>query len=168
MVLEHAYEDILKRLPDVDTSELKRLSVPREDLADIIGSLSRLFFSTYYIILKHDTYRPVTQLRRVGDVLGDEVSYTAALQIYAQHFIYPDDRAEYLRVMDMENLRQALRWWQPTVAVEYRRQSDDLNSWSWVRATVVLARAGTDDLPLTAVYVAQDIDAGRRFLPAAQ
>lgn len=167
MVLERIYADILKRLPGTDTPELERLSVPREDLADIIGSLSRLFFSTYYINLEQDTYRPVTQLRRVGDVLGDEVSYTAALQIYAQHFIHSDDRAEYLRVMDMDNLRQALRWWQPPVAVEYRRQSDDLSSWSWVRATAVLARAGTDDLPLTAVYVAQDIDAGRRLLPAA-
>ena len=38
------------------------------------------------------------------------------------------------------------------------------NSWGWVRATAVLAQAGEkeNDMPLTAVYVAQDISGGRR------
>lgn len=156
------YEDILHRLPDVDAAGDGDHSALREDLAYILSSLSRLFFSTYYINIAHDTFRPVTQLRRVEDVLGGEVNCTAAMGIYAQHFIHPDDRAEYLRVMNVENLRQQLRWWQPPVAVEYRKQGDEPGTWSWVRATAVLARAGADDLPLTAVYVAQDIDAGRR------
>lgn len=135
----------------------------REELADIIGSLSRLFFSTYYINLEQDTYRAVTQLRRVGDVLGSVVNYTSALRIYAQYFVHPDDQAEYLRVMDMEHLRRELRWWQPYVAVEYRRPAEEPGKWDWVRATAVLAHAGEGDLPLTAVYVAQDISGGRHL-----
>ena len=95
-----------------------------DELSDIIGSLSRLFSSTYYVNLEQDTYRAVIQLRRVGDVLGDEVSFTAGLQIYANHFIHPDDRREYLRVMSVDNLRRELRWWNPCVAVEYRRPVD--------------------------------------------
>ena len=39
-----------------------------DELSDIIGSLSRLFSSTYYVNLEQDTYRAVIQLRRVGDV----------------------------------------------------------------------------------------------------
>lgn len=137
-----------------------------EDWAYIISSLSSLFFSTYYLDLEHDTFRAVTQLRRVGDVLGDEVNCTAALQIYANHFIHPEDREEYLRVMSMDNLRESLRWWQPIAAVEYRGLLEEPaappNAWRWVRASVVLARAGADDRPQTAVYVAQDITGGRR------
>ena len=137
-----------------------------EDWAYIISSLSSLFFSTYYLNLEQDTFRAVTQLRRVGDVLGNEVNCTAALQIYASHFIHPEDREEYLRVMSMENLRESLRWWQPCAAVEYRRLEEEsgapANSWRWVRASVVLARVGPDDTPQTAVYVAQDITGGRR------
>ena len=140
----------------------------QDDLACIISSLSRLFFSTYYINLEQDTFRPVTQLRRVGDVLGNEVDCTAALQIYANHFVHPDDREEYLRVMNVDNLKRELRWWKPCVAVEYRRPVDDPSAgtggWGWVRATAALARAGEDDAPLTAVYVAQDISGGRREL----
>lgn len=137
-----------------------------EDRAYIISSMSSLFFSTYYINLEQDTYRAVTQLGRVGDVLGDEMNCTAAFSLYATHFIHPDDRAAYLNVMNVQNLRDTLRWWQPCVALEYRKLSEDpeagADSWNWVRSSVVLARAGEDDLPKTAVYVAQDISDGRR------
>lgn len=138
--------------------------VSQEELGDIIGGLSRLFFSTYYVNLEQDTFRPVTQPQRVGDVLGNEVDCTSALRIYAQFFIHPDDQAEYLRVMNIDHIRQELRWWKPCIAVEYRRRNEESDSWSWVRASAVLARAGEDELPLTAVYVAQDISSGRRAI----
>ncbi len=135
-----------------------------EDRAYIISSLSSLFFCTYYIDLERDTYRTVTQLHRVGDVLGDEVSFTAGLQIYAHHFVHPDDREAYLSVMNTEHLKNTLRWWQPSVAVEYRRlpEGPRPGEYSWVRATAMLSHAGGDDVPQTAVYVAQDITEGRR------
>lgn len=137
-----------------------------EDRAYIISSLSSLFFSTYYIDLEHDTFRAITQLSRVGGVLGDEVNCTAALSIYANHFVHPDDRAEYLNTMGVKNLRDSLRWWQPCVAFEYRKLSEEpgagLDKWSWVRVSAVLARTGKDDLPQTAVYMAQDISDSRR------
>ena len=124
-----------------------------EDWAYIISGLSSLFFSTYYLNLEQDTFRAVTQLRRVEDLLGNEVNCTAALQIYANHFIHPDDRELYLQTISMENLRGSLRWWQPCVAVEYRRLEDEPgipdDPWRWVRASVVLARTGPDDLPRT-------------------
>lgn len=130
-----------------------------EDRSYIISSMSSLFFTTYYIDLENDTFRAVNQLRRVGDVLGDAVNCTAALQIYANHFVHPDDREDYLSVMNVENLRQSLRWWQPYVAVEYRRlpEGGNTDACDWVRATAVLARAGAEETPRTAVYVAQDI-----------
>ena len=137
-----------------------------EDWAYIIGGLSSLFFSTYYVDLEKNTFRAVTQLNRVGDVLGDEVNFTAGLMLYANHFVHPDDRAEYLRVMNVENLRNTLHWWQPTVAVEYRKLDEEpgapADSWRWVRATVVLSRTGAEERPMTAVYAAQDITGGRR------
>lgn len=135
-----------------------------EERAYIISSLSSLFFSTYYIDLESNTFRAVTQLRRVGDLLGEEVDFTAGIRIYANHFIHPDDREEYLRVMDCENLRASLRWWSPCVAIEYRRLPEIPGSGDveWVRASAVLARSGADDLPRTAIYVAQSITDSRR------
>lgn len=148
------------------TAQSREIVRSLEDRAYIISSLSSLFFSTYYLDLEQDTFRTVTQLSRVGDVLGDEVNCTAALNIYANHFIHPEDRAEYLSTMNLGNLRDSLRWWHPCVAFEYRRLSEESgaepDSWSWVRASVVLARTGEDDLPKTAVYVAQDITGSRR------
>lgn len=142
-----------------------------EDRAYIISSLSSLFFSTYYVDLKQDTFRTVTQLSQIGDVLGDEVNYSAGLQLYASHFVHPEDRTEYLNSMNVQNLRSSLRWWQPRVVFEYRKPLDKVSSggenWTWVRATAILARTGQDDLPETAVYVAQDITDGRRSKEAA-
>lgn len=156
--------NILER--DITREKLREASQRKvlEDRSDIISSMSSLFFTTYYIDLENDTFRPVNQLRKVGDVLGDEVDCTAALQIYANHFVHPDDREEYLSVMNVAYLRQCLRWWQPYVAVEYRRKPEggSPDACSWVRATVVLARIGAEDMPATAVYVAQDIS-GRRY-----
>lgn len=151
---------------DGEGSGRRELIRSLEDRAYIINSLSRLFFSTYYLDLEQDTFRAVTELRRVGDVLGNEVNCSAALQVYANHFIHPEDREEYLNTMNVQNLRQKLRWWQPCVAVEYRRLTDEPGSgqgaWSWVRATAVLARTAGDEAPKTAVYVAQDISSGTR------
>lgn len=155
------------------TREKQQEEVRRQILKDrayIIGSLSTLFFATYYINLPQDTFRAVTQLRRVEDILGEEVNCSAAMQIYASHFIHPDDRADYLRVMNSENLRNTLRWWQPYVAVEYRKLPDipgDPN-YEWVRATAVLAQTGPDDLPKTAVYVTQSISGGKHQAIAAE
>ena len=129
-----------------------------EDRAYMITSISSLFYSTYYIDLEQDTFRAVSQQRRVGDVLGDEINFTAAIQLYANHFVHPDDRAKYLEAMDIEKLRQDLRWWKPYIGVEFRKLPDlGEDQCSWVRATVVLARSDADDLPKTAVYVARDI-----------
>ena len=137
-----------------------------QDRAYIISSLSSLFFSTYYMDLERDTFRAVTQLGKVGDVLGSEVNCTAALQIYADNFIHPDDREEYLKTMDVHNLLQKLRWWQPYVTATYRKMSQDdedvTGDYQWVRATAVLAQIGENDLPKTAVFVAQDITETRQ------
>lgn len=150
-------EKLLKVVPEAVEHNPEIL----EDWVHIISGLSSLFFATYYVNLDQDTFRPVTQLRRVEGLLGDEVNYTAALQIYANHFIHPDDRELYLRTFSMENLRESLRWWQPCVAMEYRQMHDEPGDaddrWRWVRASVVLTRTGPDDLPQTSVYVAQDL-----------
>lgn len=164
---DNKFDNIFNAFPELNFPGTERTDGGLQDeLPFVISSLSRLFFSTYYISLENDTYRAVTRLRRAGDVLGDEVSFTAALQIYTSHFVHPGDQARYLRAMSVDNLRRELRWWKPTLAVEYRRPVDDpvtgAHSWRWARATAVLARADANDLPLTAVYVAQDINDGRQ------
>lgn len=145
--------------------EQERLKTLQER-AYIIGSLSSMFFSTYYVDLENDTFRVVTQLGRIGDVLGDEVNCSAALKIYAENFIHPEDREEYLQVMNVENLRQSLGWWNPYVVYEYRMipedGKDDPERTGWTRATAVLAQAGEDGSPKTVVYVAQDVTESKR------
>lgn len=145
-------------ITDEKSKENERLRA-MQDRAYIISSLSSLFFSTYYIDIEQDTFRAVTKLGKAGDVLGSEVSCTAALQVYAENFIHPEDREDYLKVMDMSNLLQSLRWWQPYVSSIYRKLPENPadKDYEWVRATVVLAQIGENDLPKTAVYVAQDI-----------
>lgn len=132
-----------------------------EERAYMITSLSSLFFSTYYIDLERDTFRAVTQQHRVMDVLGDEVNFTTALQLYANHFIHPGDREKYLQVMNVSHLRETLRWWQPYVSVEYRKLPDlpelGEDACQEVRATAVMAQTGSDDMPKTVVYVARSI-----------
>lgn len=99
-------------------------------------------------------------------MLGSEVDCSEALRIYAENFIYPDDREEYLKVMNVQNWLQTLRWWQPFVALEYRKLPDaplkDPKAYSWVRATAVVAQIGMDDIPKTVVYVAQDISESKK------
>ena len=140
-----------------ETARLQAL----QDRAYIISSLSSLFFSTYYMDLERDTFRAVTQLGKVGDVLGSEVNCTAALKIYAENFVHPEDREEFLNIMNIQNLYRSLRWWQPYVTATYRKMpegdEDATGNYQWVRSTAVLAQIGEDDLPKTAVYVAQDI-----------
>lgn len=131
-----------------------------EERAYMITSLSSLFFATYYVDLERDTFRAVTQQHRVMDVLGDEVNFTTALQLYANHFIHPDDREKYLQTMSSAHLSETLRWWQPYVAVEYRKLPDfpELgDTCQMVRATAIMAQTGTDDMPKTVVYVAREI-----------
>ncbi len=134
-----------------------------QDRSDIITSLNRLFFCMYYINLDSNTFRTVTQLNRIGDVLGDEVDCMAAMRIYANNFVHPDDRESYLRVMSIDNWRENLRWWHPSIEMEYRRlpESPD-EECTWVRASAILARIGSGDLPQTVVYVAQNISESKQ------
>ena len=132
-----------------------------QDRSYIISSLSSLFFSTYYVDLNQDTFRAVSQLGKMGDVLGSEVNCTAALRVYADNFVHPDDRDDFCQIMNISNWLESLRWWQPYVTFTYRQMPEDLNippeNYRWIRATAVLAQTGEDDLPKTVVYVAQDI-----------
>ncbi len=125
--------------------------------ASIINSLSSMFFAAYYIDLEKDTFQPVTQEEEVVDVLGDERNYTQGINTYAQKFVCPDDREEYLSCVNRQNLMNTLRDGQTFIATEYRKMPNEKNQRTWTRATVVLAEAAQDGSPRRAVYVAQDV-----------
>ncbi|MDE6912556.1 MAG: hypothetical protein K2P35_02525, partial [Lachnospiraceae bacterium] len=122
--------------------------------ASIINSLSSMFFAAYYIDLEKDTFQPVTQEEEVVDVLGDERNYTQGINTYAQKFVCPDDREEYLSCVNRQNLMNTLRDGQTFIATEYRKMPNEKNQRTWTRATVVLAEAAQDGSPRRAVYVA--------------
>ena len=140
--------------------EAARAEKARET-SDIIRSLSSMFFATYYVNLGQDTFQSVTQLREVGDFLGEQVCYSAGLRAYAEKFIHPDDQEEYLSFMSVENLRAQLSRERPYVAMEYRRPAAEgeleADQCGWIRATAVLVRADGQGRPLTALYAAQDV-----------
>ena len=125
--------------------------------AAIIGSLSSMFFATYYVNLSKDTFRPVIQKEMVGNVLGDERNYTQGIKLYAESFICPEDRETYLKCFDRQNLLDTLCKEQSFVATEYRMLPDAQNKRAWIRASVVLAEMAEDGSPKRAVYVAQDV-----------
>lgn len=127
------------------------------DKAAIINSLSGMFFATYYMDLERDTFRTITQKAEVGSVLGDERNCTQALQRYAETFVCPEDREEYLKQINQENLLKTLSREHPFQAFEYRMLPDESGRRAWIRATVVLAETASDGRPARALYVAQDV-----------
>lgn len=146
------------------TAQMREKETRLQELQDksyIIGSLSSLFFATYYIDLTQDTFRAVSQLGKGGDIFGSEVNCTSALCIYANNFVHPEDREEYIETMSLQNWSRTLRWWHPCVTVTYRKMQEHFpappGSCRWIRATAVLAQTDADDMPKTVVYVAQDI-----------
>jgi len=143
-----------------------------QDRAHIISSLTSMFVATYYIDLEKDSFRVVNQLNRMGEVLGDEVNCAAALQVYAQNFVHPDDREEYLRIMNCDNWRQKLGWWNPYISYEYRKNLDGLpaepEGEGWMRCTAVLAQSRPDGRPKAVVYVAQDVSGRRQCGPGRE
>lgn len=130
-------------------------------MVSIISSLSSMFFAAYYIDLENDTFRAVTQEEAVGNILGDEKNFTQAIHLFAESFICPQDREEYLRCVDRTYLMHMLTKEHTFVATEYRRLPDKHNQRKWIRATVVLAETAADGTPRGAVYAAQDITESR-------
>lgn len=136
----------------------------KRDRALIINSLSDMFFATYYLDLENNTFRMVTQMEAVGEILGEilgaEMNCREGIRTYANRFVHPDARDEYLQKVDYDNLLSTLSEEHPMVAVEYKRiKSEEDGTYQndgWIRATVILAEA-ENGRPKKAIYVAQDI-----------
>lgn len=79
-----------------------------QEKAAIINSLRSMFFATYYVNLEKDLFRAVMQKEEVGNILGDERSYSQGIQMYARNFVHPDDRESFLENMNYENLLRTL------------------------------------------------------------
>ncbi len=155
--------NILER--DITRKKCKEEATLREkqDRNYIINAMSSLFFAAYYIDLEADTFRMITQIQEVGDVLGVERNCTEGFRRYAEHFIHPEDRDEYLSKMDCHKLQQTLNKEHPLLAVEYRKAvyEDGQDGNTWIRATVVLAESG-DGKAKKVLYVAQDVTESKR------
>lgn len=161
--------NILSR--DITFEKVKELSDTRSknERSSIINSLSGLFFATYYLDFEQNTYRMVTQMDAVGEILGEilgaEMNCREAFRAYAQRFVHPDEREDYLNVMDVDKLMQNLSDEHPIVSIEYQRikmESDGtFQEDGWIRASVVMAES-ENGRPKKAVYVAQDITEARQ------
>lgn len=131
----------------------------------IINSLSTLFFSIYYLDLRMETLHPIIQMGAVGEVLKQEAECEEVFALYAQNFVHPDDRAEYLGKMNCRYIRETLGSEQAFIAVEYRILDKDNvginDEYSWVRATVLIAQS-EGGVPVKALYVAQDVTESKR------
>ncbi len=147
---------------DITREKLREEANTRADRAkaNIINCLSSMFFAAYYLDLDKDTFRVVTQYDEVGGILANERKCSEALCTYAQNFVHPEDREEYLERMGFQNLLNSLSKERPLIAFEYRRVRTEngivVKQNGWIRANVVLAETA-DGKPKTALYVAQDI-----------
>lgn len=145
--------------------EEKRIQKAQEQ-ANIIGSLSSMFFATYYGDLEQGWFRSVTQLGEVEKVLGNGTDYMTALRIYAENFVHPEDRADYLYTMSARNLSQVLGPEQPFVTFAYRKRPERENmepeDYGWIRATAVMTQADKNGRAKGIVYVAQDVTESKR------
>lgn len=147
---------------DITREKLKEQMQLEADQArmNIIRSLSSMFFATYYGDLEQNTFSPVMQLKEVGKVLGERGNYEDGLRLYAEKFIHPDDREEYLDVFSIRNMRKSLKPDQPYVTFSYRKIPDgfeNTGNYDWVRATSVLAQTDENGRAKLFVYAAQDI-----------
>lgn len=142
------------------SQEEVRVEEDREK-ADIIRSMSSMFFAAYYADLIRDSFRRVTQLRDTGKFLGTEVCFSQGLQTYADRYIHPADREEYLETMDIRNLREKLGRDHPYLVTEYRMKSENPEAGpeecGWIRATAVLVRADERGCPMTVLLASQDV-----------
>ncbi len=144
-----------------------------QEKVDIIGSLSSMFSSVYYIDLQTDEYRRITQLDHVGEAPEQQAGYSQAIRHYSEEYVHPEDRREYLRTLAVDNLRRELAD-KPYVVVEYRWRSpqdmrgenaaaseEESHKYGWFRASAVLAQAVGGE-PRTVVFVTQDVTENRR------
>ena len=133
---------------------------------DIIRTLSGMFFATYYADLEQNILRSVTQLDEVKRLLKEKTDYTEGIRLYAEHFIHPEDREEYLRVLSRENLRARLSKKTPYVTVAYRRlpkhPDTSAEKYGWIRSTAVMAQADAEGRARSIVYAAQDVTESKR------
>ena len=135
-----------------------------QEQAGIIGSLSSMFFATYYADLEKGNFRSVSQLGEVEKILGKETDYMTALRIYAETFVHPEDRADYLHIMSARNLSQVLGQDQPFVTFAYRKNPGHMGAGQegWIRATAVMAQADSSGKAKGVVYAAQDVTKSKR------
>lgn len=149
--------NILGREITAEKQEEERARKDVRDRTSIIGSLSSMFFATYYVDLERNRFRAVTQKEEVETVLNREITYTLGIQRYAENFVHPDDRETYLAQVGYEHVLETLNRDHPFIAVEYRMNPTEGKEHAWTRATVVLAETHPDGRARTAVYVAQDV-----------
>ena len=139
----------------------------QQEQADIIRSLGGMFFATYYANLEQDTFRSVTQnLPEVKKALDNKLDYETGLKTYAEKFIHPDDREEYLRVMSIKNLKKTLSRKNPYVTFAYRKLPEKTaagpDEYGWIRSTAVMSQIGADGKACSIVYAAQDVTESKR------
>lgn len=137
-----------------------------QEQADIIRTLGSMFFATYYADLEKSTFRSVTQLEDVGVLLRQQQNYSTAIRAYAENFIHPDDREDYLTALSIPNLRNTLSKKQPYVTMAYRKLQKDSagapEDYGWIRSTAIMSQADAQGKAKTIVYAAQDITESKR------
>ncbi len=132
-----------------------------QEKADIIRTLGDMFFAIYYADLEEDTFRSVTQLQEVEQALNGKVDYATGIRAYAEQFVHPDDREEYLEVLNIKNLRRTLSKKQPYVTLAYRKvpATPDArpDEYGWIRGTAIMSQADEAGRARSIVYAAQDV-----------
>ena len=144
--------------------ELRRKG--EQEQADIIRTLGGMFFATYYADLELETFRVVTQLQEVGETLERAMDYETGLKLYAENFIHPDDRKEYVDTLSIQNLRRTLSKKHPYVTLAYRKLPKNPDTrpedYGWIRGTAILSQTNEDGKVRSIVYAAQDVSESKR------
>lgn len=151
--------NILGRDISREKEEEEANAAEKREQEAIINSMSSLFFATYYMDLQSDTFRAITQREEVGKRLGAEINAEKAFRSYAENFVHPGDREDYLSVMNATNFKEKLSKEHPFMALEYRLiklEAEGFSEEGWVRATVILA-GEADGKPSKVLYVVQDV-----------
>lgn len=144
---------------DITQEKLQEESVRKErrERNQIINSMGSLVFTAYYLDLPGDSFRVVKGVRETDEVLRTVEHTTEGFVAYAEHFVHPDYREEFLEKMNCAYMSENLSPEHPYYAIEYRRileEDGKARDDGWLRATAVLSEL-KDGKPEKVLYVTQ-------------
>lgn len=106
-----ALETVLKKEQEYIAAEQEKFN--------IIGSLSGIYFCTYYIDVKNDTYKELTSLDFLQEYLANRGTASKGFRLWVETSVLEEHREEMMRFLNLESLSDRMKK-RDSLSIEYR------------------------------------------------